>query len=104
MVGKEKHSNTDLALTGEIGERLVKLALESITKRLQDQCIGEIETVLNLIELTKQRIIVEEGRLKIYAKRLEAIRAGKVEIVKNPAGNVLIVYKDEKLHPEKVGF
>lgn len=88
---------TFLAVNEELGKSLVATARDSIRKRLSDQCVGEVETVLQLIAITEGRLQVEQLRLDILRGRLEAIEKGAVRVVQGNNG-MQIMYNDEALN------
>lgn len=81
------------------GRELVTAAKETRRKRLQEQCIGEIENVIALIELQENRVKLEQAKLDLFKKRLAAIEAGNVK-VQAANGQAQIVYLDDELNSD----
>lgn len=95
---------TELTVTNDIGAELVKAAQDARRKRFMEQSIGEVETVVSLIEQTEAKIREQQNRLRVYSARLDAIQSGNIVLGKNQTGQILIEYKDESLSFKTCGF
>lgn len=88
----------DVTIFGNLGSTLINAAKEQIKQDLTRQCIGEVQTVLKLIDITKARVDLSQRQLECYNKRLAAIEAGQVSIVQGQNGSLIIRYNDEPLN------
>jgi hypothetical protein len=91
-------------LSSEMGKALIKEADESRKKRIMDQCVGEVETVIAHIDRVENLIVESKRQLDIYKRRLDAIQAGDITLsTKTPGGQVIIEYTEKALRPENAG-
>jgi hypothetical protein len=91
-------------LDADIGSMLVEEAQKQRKNRFTEQCVGEVETVMRLIEITEGAIKTQTAHLDIYKRRLDAIKTGEIYINHLANGAMTIGYHDKELRAETVGY
>ena len=90
----------DLVVNSELGKALIEKAKERRNEAISISCIDQVQTTMQLIDITKLRIEEQKTRLDIYERRLKAYESGAIKLEQQQNGQMLVVFKDEALRPE----
>ncbi len=91
-----------LTLGKKAGKSLFEAAQQANQKRINDACIGYVQSQMQLTETLHSRIQRDTEIVELIQRRLGAIENGEVKIDRQPNGGVAIVFDDETLNENQV--
>lgn len=84
----------------DFGKALIAAAKEKARSRVQESVVAEVENLMQLVTLTKERKAKHERNLRLFEGRLQAIEAGDFHIEQPLNAGSRIVYTDAQLNRE----